>query len=87
MVINIREMLHGTYSGEDAQARVANRAGILEVALFSKGDVVRASGLTVTTALAVATELVKRGMVRKNVFTTGDVKAALGAAQAMKIAK
>lgn len=87
VVLNSKEVVHGTYGGEDAQARVANRTGILGVALFSKGDVVRASGLTVTTALAVATELVKRGMVRKNVFTTGDVEAAVGAVQAMKIAK
>ena len=109
MVLNSKEVVHGTYGGEDAQARVANRTCILGVALFSKGNVAKASGLTVTnvakasgltvtnvakasgltvtTALAVAAELVKRGVVRKSVFTTGDIEAALGAVQAMKVAK
>lgn len=87
VVLNSKEVLHGTYGGQDAQARMANRTGILGVALFSKADCVEASGLTVKTALAVAANLVKSGVVRKNLFTKGDIEAALKAVHAMKSAK
>lgn len=74
LVLNSRDIVHGTYLSEVEEELEANKTGILGVAMFSRKDVVTAYGNTVAAAMAAAVECLKEELVSKLQLTAGDVE-------------
>ena len=84
VVLNSKEVVHGTYAGEDDLQREANKTGILGVALFSRGDFLKAYGLAATTALAVLGHFLKQRVFGKALLTKGNTEAVIQAVQPLQ---